>query len=400
MKQWYEIDPELLEMEKITMAKLFPKFTLNKLEDGRLYWIGEIVPIVTIPDVPIRTYTILVLYQKEHPHSVDSDKPTVIIIPLVPEIDEIFGAHTLTPFQSGIGFGVKECQCEKTKHIVTWFENENNKDTRIKSAATYIRNFSLWLTFKDIEFVNGHISYIDYFKDNPFVLNEIMELFKNYITSNSYSRVNLSKEELIKKLKELKEDESPSIFSMGAMCYSRSPMPRLQFECDICLNKITQAMYESSYNRIHKIVSAIHQLGYDVEIRDLCLNCLMRYIENEEYITNWKDFDDFKSVCKRWDNVKNNYIIEDLSFDNIVERLRASNSIYICFFFRTSESEKWHVAQSNNLYDYIAILTFLQNKKSFEGDFGRIRELRFELDLIKRMTGLYIPENDESNRIT
>ena len=42
MKQWYEIDTELLEKEKVEMSKSFPQFKLEILDDGRLSWIGEI----------------------------------------------------------------------------------------------------------------------------------------------------------------------------------------------------------------------------------------------------------------------------------------------------------------------------------------------------------------------
>ena len=42
MKQWYEIDTELLEKEKVAMSKSFPQFKLEILDDCRLSWIGEI----------------------------------------------------------------------------------------------------------------------------------------------------------------------------------------------------------------------------------------------------------------------------------------------------------------------------------------------------------------------
>ena len=42
--QWYENDPALLEAEKAAMHKCFPGFTLDKLDDGRLYWIGKLTP--------------------------------------------------------------------------------------------------------------------------------------------------------------------------------------------------------------------------------------------------------------------------------------------------------------------------------------------------------------------
>ena len=42
--QWYERDPELLQMEKMAMQMAFPNFKLDKLDDGRLYWVGDLTP--------------------------------------------------------------------------------------------------------------------------------------------------------------------------------------------------------------------------------------------------------------------------------------------------------------------------------------------------------------------
>lgn len=42
--RWYESNPILLEAEKAAMVKCFPNFKLGKLDDGRLYWEGELAP--------------------------------------------------------------------------------------------------------------------------------------------------------------------------------------------------------------------------------------------------------------------------------------------------------------------------------------------------------------------
>ena len=42
--RWYESNPILLEAEKAAMVKCFPNFKLGKLDDGRLYWEGELTP--------------------------------------------------------------------------------------------------------------------------------------------------------------------------------------------------------------------------------------------------------------------------------------------------------------------------------------------------------------------
>jgi hypothetical protein len=67
MKHWYEIDTELLEMEKIAMSRAFPHFTLDKLDDGRLYWVGELTPGFYETKFNERlTYTVMVVYNHNH----------------------------------------------------------------------------------------------------------------------------------------------------------------------------------------------------------------------------------------------------------------------------------------------------------------------------------------------
>ena len=61
--QWYESNPSLLEAEKMAMHKFFPNFTLDKLEDGRLYWIGELTP-VSVNHTPLWPYIITIIQNK------------------------------------------------------------------------------------------------------------------------------------------------------------------------------------------------------------------------------------------------------------------------------------------------------------------------------------------------
>ena len=42
--QWYETNRMLFEAEKQAMKKTFPDFTLDKLDDGRLFWFGTLAP--------------------------------------------------------------------------------------------------------------------------------------------------------------------------------------------------------------------------------------------------------------------------------------------------------------------------------------------------------------------
>ncbi len=61
--QWYERDPMLLEAEKAAMAKDFPQFSLIKLDDGRLAWVGD----VSLKVMGNNKWRLMAVYQPNHP---------------------------------------------------------------------------------------------------------------------------------------------------------------------------------------------------------------------------------------------------------------------------------------------------------------------------------------------
>lgn len=86
--QWYEEDPELLEMEKFAVKQAFNGFELGKLDDGRLYWIGTIEPgIYETKFHQKRVYTIMAVYQNNHPNQEMGS--SIHVYPVDPDIDEI-----------------------------------------------------------------------------------------------------------------------------------------------------------------------------------------------------------------------------------------------------------------------------------------------------------------------
>ena len=95
--QWYERDPELLEMEKIAMAKAFPNFTLDKLDDGRLYWIGELTPGIYETKFNERlTYTVMAVYNNNHPQQVMGS--SVRVYPVLPDVEDLINRCGFRPF--------------------------------------------------------------------------------------------------------------------------------------------------------------------------------------------------------------------------------------------------------------------------------------------------------------
>ena len=88
---------ELLEMEKVAMAKAFPSFTLDKLDDGRLYWIGELTPGIYETKFKERlTYTVMAVYNNNHPQQVMGS--SVRIYPVLPDVDDLINKCGFKPF--------------------------------------------------------------------------------------------------------------------------------------------------------------------------------------------------------------------------------------------------------------------------------------------------------------
>lgn len=88
MKLWYKQNPQLLENE-INLMNQFQGFTLEKLDDGRLYWFGDIE--IAIRDEVVR-YSVMIVYENGHPYWKLGSSVTVYYID--PEIE------SLRPFTS------------------------------------------------------------------------------------------------------------------------------------------------------------------------------------------------------------------------------------------------------------------------------------------------------------
>jgi hypothetical protein len=95
--QWYESNPGLLQAEKEAMAKCFPHFTLDKLDDGRLYWIGELTPGIYETKFGERmTYTVMAVYNNNHPEQVMGS--SVRIYPVLPDVDDLIRKAGFRPY--------------------------------------------------------------------------------------------------------------------------------------------------------------------------------------------------------------------------------------------------------------------------------------------------------------
>jgi len=81
---WYERDPTLLKNETAAMQHYFPQFRLDKLNDGRLYWYGNLNPRGSAGGV----WTIQAIYDNNHPHN-DSYGGSVRVYSIQPALEDL-----------------------------------------------------------------------------------------------------------------------------------------------------------------------------------------------------------------------------------------------------------------------------------------------------------------------
>lgn len=95
--QWYDANPTLLTMEKIAMECNFPQFTLDKLDDGRLCWLGVLEPgIYESKFGEKRQYHIMAVYDNNHPNQRMGS--SVKVYPIMPDVDEMIESCGFRPF--------------------------------------------------------------------------------------------------------------------------------------------------------------------------------------------------------------------------------------------------------------------------------------------------------------
>ena len=86
--QWYQTNPTLYEAEKAAMSKCFPNFELGILDDGRMYWFGELSPGIYETKYGIKkSYHVMAVYQNNHPCQQMGSSVYVYLVQ--PEVEDI-----------------------------------------------------------------------------------------------------------------------------------------------------------------------------------------------------------------------------------------------------------------------------------------------------------------------
>jgi hypothetical protein len=155
---WYEQNPRLLEAEKTAMNRIFPQFKMDKLDDGRMYWHGDVQPLRDGT-----TWNLMAVYDHSHPHN-HNYGGSVRIYTIEPDIDKLnrdLGGTIPHLLRDGLGNlflctarpedvapGIAQRQGQ---HIVT---EVTSASSSLLAAIKWITVFELWLNgeVKDHEF--------------------------------------------------------------------------------------------------------------------------------------------------------------------------------------------------------------------------------------------------------
>lgn len=149
--QWYEHDPHLLEIEKAAMHKLFPGFTLDKMDDDRLCWSGSL----NIGVLGDNEWHIMAVYNNNHPYPVMGGSVKVYVID--PDMSEII--EELEWCRSHL------CRDSYGElYLSLFFATDMGREDCVTSAASHIAMAVKWLTAFELV-LTGDLSKEDFSAD-------------------------------------------------------------------------------------------------------------------------------------------------------------------------------------------------------------------------------------------
>ncbi|GET34482.1 hypothetical protein PbJCM13498_33450 [Prolixibacter bellariivorans] len=142
--QWYDNDPDLLQEEKLAMARFFPKFKMEKLEDGRLFWHGAVKTKVLNPD---NEWYLQVIYQNNHPDN-STYGGSIRVYSVDPDLEELAAEvggipHMLRDENNHVFI----CTARQTDFLASP-EESSSAASAIAWAVKWITVFELWLDSK------------------------------------------------------------------------------------------------------------------------------------------------------------------------------------------------------------------------------------------------------------
>lgn len=138
--QWYEKDPGLLMAEKAAMNRAFPGFTLDKLDDGRLAWVGSL----NIGILGDNVWHIMAVYNNNHPQQVMGSSVRVYLIQ--PDIDELIAGLGWRPLHLLMDSNNQLYLCTAEAGNIKTGKETTSAASVIAWAVKWLMSFELVLT--------------------------------------------------------------------------------------------------------------------------------------------------------------------------------------------------------------------------------------------------------------
>jgi hypothetical protein len=158
---WYQNDPDLLEGEKMAMAKFFPTFKLHQLDDGsgRIYWRGKVQPTGKGGMV----WDLMLIYKNTHPSAgKDEFGGSIQILPVKPRLKDI-ASSLPTNNEKGLGLGLPHIYRgmfgRNEEYFICTADPKHFKtgQTRSTSAASSLSWACKWIILCEM-WLNGEVS--------------------------------------------------------------------------------------------------------------------------------------------------------------------------------------------------------------------------------------------------
>jgi len=181
-----------------------------------------------------------------------------------------------------------------------------------------------------------------------------------------------TKEDLIKRLKALADDQTEYPMSEGAMCYEPSVCENIKIPCERCKEKFSVSSWDDNdYKEILRLVKKMNAYGVDAKVERICRNCIEKMGIDVSSCYVFSDDGMWDEKTQR----------EHFSMDGI-------GLLECVFYFKTSEQENYHIAIAPYVDYYNAVLAFLAGEPTYDDRYDQTHLVRDEIRIIEQMTGI------------
>ena len=155
---WYQNDPDLLQAEQMAMAKFFPHFKIDQLQDGsgRLFWRGKVQPTGKGGMV----WDLMLIYKNTHPEN-EGFGGSIQILPVKPRLKDLAASMPKSD-KEGLQLGLPHVYHDnfgrEREYFICTADPKYFKasDTRSTSAASSLSWACKWIMLCEM-WINGEV---------------------------------------------------------------------------------------------------------------------------------------------------------------------------------------------------------------------------------------------------